>query len=220
MNLQIEYLFGRQWRNEKLPELIRRGTNEWEDNAEQASRLLAQKSRKWKLLYPVTVPRAQAVVAAFREHIRLANAAMAQPPVIFLVRHAERAAISGHVPSDTGLSAAGRRRAEALSATLKDAQITAIYTTGYKRTKETAAPLAQSLGIRPEVIPADDIRSLLGNLKAARGNVLVVGHSNTLPQIISALGISSRVTVAESDYDNLFLVVLGKEPKLIRLHYR
>jgi phosphohistidine phosphatase SixA len=149
-----------------------------------------------------------------------AGAATAQSPVIFLVRHAARAAISGHVPSDTGLSEVGRARAEALTQTLKDAQITAIYTSEYKRTKETAAPLAQSLGIPPEVIPGDDVRSLVNKLKASRGNVLVVGHSNTLPQIISALGISSRVTVAESDYDNLFLVLRTPEPRLLRLHYR
>ena len=149
-----------------------------------------------------------------------AASATAQPPVIFLVRHAERAAISGHVPSDTGLSPAGRKRAEALARVLKDAQITAIYTTEYKRTRETAAPVAQSLGIRPEVIPGDDLRALIAKLKASSGNVLVVGHSNTLPQIISALGVSSRVTVAESDYDNLFLVVLERPPRLIHLHYR
>jgi broad specificity phosphatase PhoE len=150
----------------------------------------------------------------------LATGALAQPPVIFLVRHAERAAASGHVPSDTGLSSVGRARAESLARALKDAQITAIYTTEYKRTKETAAPLAQSLGIQPEVIQGDDLRSLLPKLKAARGNVLVVGHSNTLPQIINALGISPRVTVAESDFDNLFLVVLDRPPRLIHLHYR
>ena len=150
----------------------------------------------------------------------LATSTTAQPPVIYLVRHAERAAISGHVPSDTGLSAAGRKRAEALVRALKDAQITAIYTTEYKRTIETAAPVARSLGIQPEVIPGDDLRGLVAKLKASPGNVLVVGHSNTLPQIISALGVSSRVTVAESDYDNLFLVVCASEPQLIRLHYR
>ena len=123
--------------------------------------------------------------------------ATAQPPVIFLVRHAERAATSGHVPSDTGLSPAGRKRADALARVLQDAQITAVYTTEYKRTRETAVPIAQSLGIQPEV-----------------------GHSNTLPQIINALGVSSRVTVAESDYDNLFLIVLERPPRLIHLFYR
>jgi phosphohistidine phosphatase SixA len=145
---------------------------------------------------------------------------MAQSPVIFLVRHAERAAISGHVSSDTGLSRVGQARAASLAQELKDAKISAIYTSEFKRTKETAAPLAQALGIRPEVIQGDDLRSLLSRLKAARGNVLVVGHSNTLPQIVSALGISPGVTVAESDYDNLFLVVRDQPPRLIHLHYR
>jgi phosphohistidine phosphatase SixA len=147
-------------------------------------------------------------------------AATAQPPVVFLVRHAERAAISGRVPSDTGLSPAGQDRAQHLAEALKDAKITAIYTSEFKRTQETAAALAQSLGIRAEVIPGDDLRSLVAKLKAAAGNVLVIGHSNTLPQIINALGVSSRVTVAESDYDNLFLVVRAPDPQLIRLHYR
>ena len=149
-----------------------------------------------------------------------AASATAQLPVIFLLRHAERAAISGKVPSDTGLSPAGRERAEAWARVLQDAQITAVYTTEYRRTRETAAPVAQALGIQPEIIPGDDLRGLIAKLKASSGNVLVVGHSNTLPQIISALGVSSRVTVAESDYDNLFLVVLEQPPQLIRLHYR
>jgi phosphohistidine phosphatase SixA len=149
-----------------------------------------------------------------------AHAAAGQPPVIFLVRHAERAAISGHVPSDTGLSEVGRARAEALAQALKDAQITAIYTSEYKRTQETAAPLAQSLGMRPEVVAAGDQRSLVAKIRAQPGNVLVIGHSNTLPQIINALGVAARVTIAESEYDNLFLVVRTPQPRLIHLHYR
>ncbi len=148
------------------------------------------------------------------------HSALGESPIIFLVRHAERAAISGRVPSDTGLSEVGRARAQALAQELKDAKLTAIFTSEYKRTQETARPLAESLGIRPEVVAADDLRSLRAKLKAARGNVLVIGHSNTLPQIINALGVSDRVAITESDYDNLFLVVLEQPPRLIRLHYR
>ena len=166
---------------------------------------LGQKIKLWPLL-----------ICAFA----LANAASAKPPVIFLVRHAERAAISGPVPSDTGLSRQGKARAQDLAQALKDAQITAIYTSEYKRTKETAEPLALSLGIRPEVAQSDDFRTLIAKLKALRGNALVVGHSNTLPQIINALRASSRVTVAETEYDNLFMVVMDRPPRLIRLHYR
>ncbi len=149
-----------------------------------------------------------------------ATAAVAQPPVIFLVRHAERAAISGRVPSDTGLSTAGQDRAQHLAEALKDAKITAIFASEYKRTQETAAPLAHSLGIPPEVVSADDLRSLVAKIRAARGNVLVIGHSNTLPQIINALGVSARLTIAETDFDDLFLVVLDRPPQLIHLHYR
>jgi phosphohistidine phosphatase SixA len=166
---------------------------------------LGQKS---KLLLPL--------VCAFA----LASVARAQPPVIFLVRHAERAAISGHVPSDTGLSREGKARAADLAQALRDAQITAIYTSEFKRTKETAEPLAQSLGIRPEVVQSDDFRTLIAKLRALRGNALVVGHSNTLPQIINALGVASRVTVAETEHDNLFVVILDRSPRLIHLRYR
>ncbi len=150
----------------------------------------------------------------------LAGPVLAEPPVVFFVRHAERAAISGRVPSDTGLSEAGQARAQSLAQALKDAHIAAIYTSEYKRTRETAAPLAQLSEVRPEIVPADDLRSLLAKIRASPGNVLVVGHSNSLPQIINALGVKSRVSVTESDYDNLFLVVLEHPPRLIQLHFR
>lgn len=173
--------------------------------------------RASRLQARISLPR---MLLLFLAGSALATTASAVPPVIFLVRHAERAAISGHVPSDTGLSPAGEARARALAQELRDAQISAIYTSEYQRTRETAAPLAHSLGVEAEVVAVDDIRSLVAKLKTARGNVLVVGHSNTLPQIINALGVSTRVTVSESDYDNLFLVLLDQPPRLIHLHYR
>ncbi len=152
--------------------------------------------------------------------VSLTSVRAAEPPIIFLVRHAERAATSGRVPSDTGLSPAGVKRAESLAKALRDAGITAIYTSEYRRTKETAGPLAKSLGVTAEVIPAGDQRLLLQRLKASRGNALVIGHSNTLPEIIHVLGVRSPIQITEADYDNLFLVVLEAEPRLLRLHYR
>ena len=149
----------------------------------------------------------------------LAPLANAQQPTIFLVRHAERAAISGHVPTETGLSREGQARARSLARLLKEAKITAIYTSEYRRTQETASPLAKSLGIKPEVIPADGVRSLVAKLRASRGNVLVVGHSNTLPWILRDLGITDWITIGESDYDNLFEVTLSPKPQLVRRHY-
>jgi broad specificity phosphatase PhoE len=135
---------------------------------------------------------------------------------IFIVRHAEKA----DATKDPDLSEAGRTRAEALAKTLRDANITAIYATEFKRTQQTAAPLAKVLGITVTILPAKDNAALIAKLRASTGNALVVGHGDTIPDLIKALGISDPINIAENDYDNLFAVVLDQKPHLIRLHYR
>ena len=134
---------------------------------------------------------------------------------IFIVRHAEKA----DATKDTDLSEAGRARAEALANILRDASITAIYTTEFKRTQETAAPLAKAIGINPTNLAAKDIDALVTKLRDSHGNALVVGHGNTIPDLIKALGITEPINIAENDYDNLFVVVLAEKPQLLRLHY-
>ena len=150
----------------------------------------------------------------------LTASALAEPRVLFLVRHAERADSGGAPQKDPGLSEKGRERAEALARELRDAGITALYTTEFKRTQQTAAPLAHSLGVNPEVVPAKEMATLLHKLKDGSGNALVVGHSNTLPEIMQALGISARPKIGESDYDDLYVVIPGSTPRLLHLHYR
>jgi broad specificity phosphatase PhoE len=135
---------------------------------------------------------------------------------IFIVRHAEKA----DATKDPDLSEAGRARAEALAKTLKDANITAIYATEFKRTQQTAAPLAKALGITVTTLPAKDYAALIAKLRASTGNTLVVGHGDTISALIKALGISDPINIAENDYDNLFAVALDQKPHLIRLHYR
>ena len=152
--------------------------------------------------------------------VLIAISALAESPTIFLVRHAERADTNGPAQPDPVLSDTGQTRAATLAKILRDAGITAIYTSEYQRTRQTAAPLAGSLGIKAKVIPAKDTASLIAKLRTSVGNVLVIGHSNTLPEIIGALGIPSPVTIAEKDYDDLFIVVLDQRSRLIHLHYR
>ena len=118
------------------------------------------------------------------------------------------------------ISEAGRARAESLATILKDAEISAIYTTEFKRTQETAAPLAKALHVEPAVIPAKDGASLVAQLRASSGNVLVVGHGNTIPDLLKTLGITTPINIADNDYDNLFVVLMEEKPRLIRLHYR
>ena len=125
---------------------------------------------------------------------------------IFIVRHAEKA----DATKDPDLSEAGRARAEALAKMLQDANITAIYATEFKRTQQTAAPLAKALGITVTTLPAENSAALIAKLRSSNGNALVVGHGNTIADLIKALGISEPINIAENDYDNLFGVVLVK----------
>ena len=135
---------------------------------------------------------------------------------IFIVRHAEKA----DATKDPDLSEAGRARAEALAKTLRDANITAIYATEFKRTQQTAAPLAKALGITVMTLPAKDNVALMAKLRASKSNALVVGHGDTIPDLIKALGISDPINIGQNDYDNLFAVELDQKLHLIRLHYR
>jgi broad specificity phosphatase PhoE len=154
----------------------------------------------------------------------------AAQPAIYLVRHAERAdsgpggvppmASPGAPAADPDLSEAGHARAASLAAALKDANITAVFATAVKRTQQTAAPLARALGLTVIVIPADRTETLVARLQALPGNALVVGHSNTLPGVIKGLGVPTPVEIADTQYDNLFIVVRAKAPVFLRLHYR
>jgi phosphohistidine phosphatase SixA len=151
--------------------------------------------------------------------LALAVPAAAQQ-LVFLVRHAERADTDsgGPMTTDPDLSARGKARAEALAKTLKDAGIAAIYTTQYKRTKQTAEPLARALGLTPVEVNSRDIDGVIEKLKTGE-NALVVGHSNSVGSVIKALGVAEPVTIADDEFDNLFVVVRGEKPTLVRLRF-
>src|SRR5438552_16835958 len=139
----------------------------------------------------------------------------AQPAAV-IVRHAEKAANGGNDPD---LSSAGRARAEALARILKDSGITAIISTEFKRAQDTAAPTATSSHVTPTMVAAKDTAALVARLHQLNGNALVVGHDDTIPTIVKALGINSSVNIPDADYSALFIVILGDKPQLFRLHY-
>lgn len=149
--------------------------------------------------------------------------ASAPPTVVLLVRHAEKAAQPAANPP---LTEAGTARAQALSAVARDAGVTAIITTQYERTRKTAEPTALALHVTPEVVdagPATQHAKAVADqvLKHAGGTVLVVGHSNTIPAIVGALGAPQPRDLCDSEYDQLFVVVIGDTgpPRLIRSRY-
>ncbi|MCH7812951.1 MAG: histidine phosphatase family protein [Planctomycetes bacterium] len=147
-------------------------------------------------------------------------AASTAPTFVYLVRHAEKVIDAGN--DDPDLTAAGRARAEALADTLRSVPLTAIYVTRWKRTQQTADPVARATGLRPIQAnePADELAARIRRDHAA-GPVLVVGHSNTVPDLLTALGCGQPQTIGPRDYDDLFLVIVGRtDPaRLINLHY-
>lgn len=144
---------------------------------------------------------------------------------IIFVRHAEKAVTGGDDPS---LSEAGRRRAAELARQMVDADviqgIDAIFATQYKRTQETAAPLADTLDIPIRTYDANDTETVLREiLSDYKGRIiLVVGHSDTLAELIANLGASKRVPpIAEDEYDNMYIITIpwfGKT-KTLRVRY-
>jgi phosphohistidine phosphatase SixA len=90
---------------------------------------------------------------------------------------------------------------------LASAGIRQIFTSEYRRTRQTAAPLAGKLGITPVTVPAKEPDALVEQVRRATGNVLVVGHSNTVPDLLTRLGVAEKVTIGDNDYDNVFLVI-------------
>ena len=137
-------------------------------------------------------------------------------PVVVIVRHAEKGTNAGNDPD---LSSAGHARANELARILKDSGITAIFTSEFKRTQETAAPTATATHVMPTVVAAKDTAALAGKLHQLNGNALVVGHGDTIPNIIKALGINNPINIPDGDYSELLIVILGDKPQLFRLHY-
>ena len=134
--------------------------------------------------------------------------------VIVLVRHAERAPSA--MTDDAPLTDAGKARAERLAALLAKADVKAIFVTRFRRTQETARPLAERLQLTP--IEESDTDHLVAKLRAhGAETVLVVGHSDTVPDVIRAFG-GPPVTIADDEFDALFVL----EPAtgaLVRLQY-
>jgi len=156
-----------------------------------------------------------------------ATAAVAQQ-VIYVVRHAERAdstPAAGQVmtapANDPPLSAAGHARAARLATMLRSADIWQVLATEFQRTRQTAAPLAKALNLEVTTSPARETDALLARIREAKGNVLVVGHSNTVPEILKRLGIKDAIAIPESEYDNLFIVTRPAtgDPILVRLRF-
>jgi broad specificity phosphatase PhoE len=143
------------------------------------------------------------------------------PTTVVLIRHAD--VVQPPLTGDDPLTPAGQARAVALCDLLQDAGVGAIYTSDRLRTKQTAAPLAARRGLTPVVWTGTSAGLAADLLAHHRGStVLVVGHSNTVPEIAAALGRTWPGVIGPTSFDNLLWMSIPTRGRksLHHLHYR
>ena len=166
--------------------------------------------------------RSTSVMAAALVLVGMAAHTASAQTTVYVVRHAEKAATPANDPP---LTTEGKARATVLADSAKRAGVSAIITTQFARTKETAAPAAAALGITPEVVLATSpthVQDVVAAVRKHAGQtVLVVGHSNTVPAIVAALGAEAPPPICDPEYDNLYVVKVAADGKatVTRSHY-
>lgn len=145
----------------------------------------------------------------------------AQATTVILVRHAEKAPAPA---SDPLLSDIGQARATALADALADAGVQAVIVTPFQRTRLTAAPLVEKRSLTPQVVAISPthVADVARAVREHKGQVvLVVGHSNTIPAIVGALGGPKLGDLCDAQYAQLFTLVIPEQgtPSLVRSQY-
>lgn len=129
--------------------------------------------------------------------------------VIYLVRHGEKVLDGSRDPA---LTREGLERAAALAELLRDAGVTRIHSSDLIRTRRTAQPLADRLGLAVETYDPRDLEALAAKLRSIPGRHLVSGHSDTTPELVRLLGGAPGGAIDEpTEYDRLYVVVLGED---------
>ncbi|HEV7612862.1 MAG TPA: phosphoglycerate mutase family protein [Steroidobacteraceae bacterium] len=146
--------------------------------------------------------------------------------VVVVIRHAEKdVSVSA---ADPPLNEAGEARAALLARMFGDAKVLgrldAIYVSPALRNRLTAAPLAAHLGIAETVVPSDDSAALARRVlhEHPGGRILIVGHTDTVPQIVAALSGNPKIPeIGAAEYGTMYIVTVPKigHANLVRLNY-
>jgi len=135
------------------------------------------------------------------------------PTRYYIVRHAEKAAPGpGSNARDPELSAAGKERAATLANELSGKKIRQVFVTNTIRAKSTAAPSAAAAKVEAQVYSGAADSAFIAKLRNLKGNTLIVGHSNTVDDIVNMLTRNTDVKtdLPESSFDKLFIVTFRK----------
>ena len=129
--------------------------------------------------------------------------ALAAPDMIYLVRHGEKTPDE----KDPALTAQGRQRAQNIATMLAKTGIAHIFSTPTNRTRQTAQPLAQARGLPVQEYDPRVPKTLVEKVKGLSGPVLVIGHSNTLSELVRLFGGQPGTEIADNEYDRVYQLI-------------
>jgi phosphohistidine phosphatase SixA len=134
---------------------------------------------------------------------------------IVLVRHAERDASGADA-----ISAVGKRRADLLARMFRQSGVSAIFTSEFNRTKQTARPLAQATSLAPVELNGTAAQNRDKVIEAGPLAV-VIGHSDTTPELIAALGGPADIEIGDAEFDRMFIVTTMNDdaPSVVEFRY-
>jgi len=142
-----------------------------------------------------------------------ATVAAPPQPTYFVMRHL-------HTPEgqrDPDLTAQGQAAALQLAGMLAGERLAAIYVSSFKRSGQTAAPLAARLGLTPIVYDPADTPGLVARVRQGPWPVLIVGHSNTVPDIVAQLGGTRPAPLTHPDFGDVWRIGTGGSTTRTRL---
>jgi len=157
--------------------------------------------------------------------VLLPSLAQAQQPAahpIYVVRHLN----TPEGQPDPDLLPEGRAAAIALADMMETDRFqsarrpVAIYVSDYKRTRQTAAPVAARFALNLTIYNPRDTPALIARVRAEPGPVLIVGHSNTVPDIVAALGGARPAALTHPDFGDLWIVEPGGATTKLRIGAR
>ena len=136
------------------------------------------------------------------------------PKAVYLFRHAEKQIIKGE--DNPELTRAGFSRSNVLAQAMADITPGLIYSSEYTRTQQTVAPLAKQWSsdiiIKTAKDPEAQVEVALSNCNK---HVIIAGHSNTIPNLISLFGVMEEITIEDNQYGDLFIIEWeNAKPKL------
>ncbi|MES2319127.1 MAG: histidine phosphatase family protein [Pseudomonadota bacterium] len=133
--------------------------------------------------------------------------AFAEPTIIYVSRHGEKS-LEG---KDPDLSAQGQARARTLAVILRKVGIKNIFSSNTKRTQQTAQPLAAQAGVEVQLYDPSKPALVIDKIKALTGPTLLVGHSNTVPDLVKMLGGAAGTPIADDEFDRLYQVIIAPD---------